>query len=68
MQEHKMKSDRRDFGYCGSHYCTGHWDYYIVCSCGFEDEYYGDFSKAVAVHKETVLSKALDITFKVDND
>lgn len=67
MQEHEIKSVDRDFGYCGSHYCTGHWDHYIVCSCGFEEEYYGDFIEAVAAHKEAVISKVLDITFKVRN-
>lgn len=68
MQEHVMKPESRDFGYCGSHYCGGHWDHYIVCSCGFEEQYYGEFKKAIAAHKEAVLSEALGVTFKVGND
>lgn len=65
--KHEMRSENRDFGYCGSHYCGGHYDHYIVCTCGYDKQYYGEFSKAVAEHKEKVLGEALGIEFSIHN-
>ena len=36
--KHETKLETRDGGYCGDHYCTGHHDQYLVCSCGHEEQ------------------------------
>lgn len=65
--EHEKKD-----GY-GSHYEYSRVFHFLVCSCGFRQEYYGDdYSKdknqrwSVLQHRLNVLEKASGIDFKID--
>ena len=34
--KHEFKSISKDAGDCDDAYCTGHRDYFLICSCGEE--------------------------------
>lgn len=42
--KHSFTEEIGELTYCGDHYCTGHKDEFIVCSCGWKIK---DFTSAV---------------------
>lgn len=43
MSLHEFKWTAVDVGDCGSHGCSGHTDYTVICKCGWTKKYKGEY-------------------------
>lgn len=41
--KHTFTQEVGEIYYCGDHYCFGHKDVYIVCSCGWKTKDYSSY-------------------------
>jgi len=56
--KHVFSKLQRSIDDCGSHGCTGHSDYRLICSCG-----YVGYEKSADQHKKAVILSKLGLTF-----
>lgn len=68
-KKHQFSGVKFYAGECGDHYCPGHTDFYVICTCGFVGDIH-DYSPSksedavIAKHRQAVTEYHLKLSFK----